>query len=397
MNQFYLTIEFVANVLGLHRICYLIPDGDPLQEFDCTNTVTCTTVGETLTENILVTLDNDTCDEVVFEGYVQAECQQEESLDGRIPFTVTFTPVPTCTSYMLRCNSSGVASVTLDNVGSGYNPAVPPVVTFTGGGGTLAHAHAIVGDGGLKTWTITSGGTVYNGGGSAIFQDVAVLPITGAGTGGICDVTVTSGVITAIALTSSDIAPGSGFVVGNDFKFLAADLGGNTGTEASINVDSINTGEIQYIDIITAGSAYTSAPLVDIADPVSGVTALGTVVMEECPEMQYVLCNSNTSLKLSPELGQQFIVCDPTPSTLIPALEIGYTVVASGCCFDCVQIQFKPDVECTLTYTDCGTTGDIVSITTADPQTICAVNNSWFVSPADAPFLITIIGDCPPA
>jgi len=188
------------------------------------------------------------------------------------------------------------------------------------------------------------------------------------------------------------VTPGSGYVIGDTFTFTAADLGGGT-VDCVIEVDSLNTGEIESVDVTDAGLGYTSTPTIVFDDPISGTTATGTVVMAKCTEFDYVLCNSNASLGIEMELGQQALVCDPTPSTLVPALETGYTIQATGCCYDCVEVQFDPDTTVKITYIDC-TDGDIKETTIDKPTTLCVVNQSWWFTPANVDVTITVVGDC---
>jgi hypothetical protein len=67
-------------------------------------------------------VDNESCTPVTYEGYVQACCEDGASLQGRVPFSITFTPNPTCRSYNITCNSGSVTEIGIVNPGAGYDP-----------------------------------------------------------------------------------------------------------------------------------------------------------------------------------------------------------------------------------------------------------------------------------
>lgn len=95
-----LDVTFNSNYAGLHRVCYAIA---PSTSYDCSNTVVCLGGGAPCSVSIPITVENDSCTAVTYQGYVQAGCEDPSSLSGRIGFSVTFTPNPDCKSYRVTC------------------------------------------------------------------------------------------------------------------------------------------------------------------------------------------------------------------------------------------------------------------------------------------------------
>jgi hypothetical protein len=392
----YINVNFTSNFSGTHRVCWRIGSSGP---YNCTTVVACGGNGTPCSASITVTVDNETCDEVLFEGYVQATCRDPLSEEGRIPFSATFTPNPTCKSYAVACTTSTVRSVTVTYAGNGYDPSTPPAITFTGGGGTGAAATAVVGDGGVKTFTITNGGAGYNGGATGNFTAVPAVNLTGTGAGATFNVTVTLGVVTAITLHTGNTAPGTGYAVNDTFEFAAGTLGGS-GAGVVITVNTLNTGEIQYIQVTNPGSGYTSAPTVTIGVSPINDTATATSTLTGCPTLEYGFdCSGGAKPTIeNMELGQGIITCY---SGVPPTLPEGYTITAQGCCYDCVQITVdKPDgidSSAILTYTVCDSrvTTQVTITQLNTPMTLCVVNNSWLVTEDTGSTTITNDGPCP--
>lgn len=368
-----ITVNFTSNYAGQHRICWRTGG---VGAYDCTTLVACTGGGAPCSGLIPIMVDNDTCENVDFDGYVQAACEVEGSLNGRISFAVTFVPNPTCDKWDVTCNAVGIPEYNVLYPGSGYSVGATPALTIIGGGGSAAAAHGVIGDGGIKTFTITLGGSAYLGGGSGTVNDVPAVTLTGVGSGALFDVTITAGVVTAIVLTSADLAPGVDYAIGNTFEFDAADLGG-TGSGVVITVDTLNTGEVQYIVVDTIGSGYTSLPTVTV-DSSASDTATAEAVLGECPSFDFGNdCDSNAIGFVDPQpLAFVYKKCSPTAPT--PPAE--WVVAANGCCYDCVTAIFTAiGVDSEISYTDC-TTGELITIIVelATPLEVCVVNNSWY-------------------
>jgi hypothetical protein len=122
------TVDFTANYAGAHRVCWRIQgSGDP---YDCTTIVNCVG-GATVCQAIFTADVNSTsCDGiVVFEGYVQAACEDVSSLNGRLPFTVDFTPNPICNRSELLCAFGPINAFNILDPGSLYQLGDNVVIT----------------------------------------------------------------------------------------------------------------------------------------------------------------------------------------------------------------------------------------------------------------------------
>lgn len=389
-------VSFISNYAGPHRVCWRINNTGP---YDCSTIISCLGGGNSCSTDIPITVDNETCPSVEFDGYVQATCEVEGSLSGRVPFSTTFTPVPTCISYQILCNDVDVFGMTVNTHGSGYNPGSPPAVIITGGGGSLATAVAHIGNGGILTWTVTNGGGPYDGGGSATFVNVASTG--GTGTGAFFNVTVIAGVITSIVLATNVTSPGSSYLVGDTLSF--GNLGGTGAGTAIITINSLNTSQIQYISISANGSGYSSQAVATIDPPVGfggnpNIQALATPVMGNCPEWTAHNCSSVSEDPLSVDLGTIYNLC----SLVAPTPPINYNVTPLGCCYNCVSVTFTATVtDVTFSYVDC-VTRTIVHTTLvgptmmvpAVPLTVCTVNNAWWKGTSQGPVTILVGAPC---
>jgi hypothetical protein len=384
-----ITVNFISNYIGGHRVCWRTGGAGA---YDCTTIVICAGNGAACQAIIPVTVDNDTCDQVIFDGYVQAVCQVEGSLTDRIPFSVIFTPDPTCDKWDVVCSTVDIPSYTLLTPGGGYTVGSNPALTIVGGGGSAAAAYGVVGDGGLKTFTITNGGAGYNGGGSATFFNVPAVNLIGAGVGALLNVTVTLGVITAVVISASNTAPGTGYAGADTFEFNNANLGGS-GAGVIITVNTVNTGEIQYIVVTNTGSGYSSLPTVTVAtSPFLRATAEAN--LGQCPTFDFGNdCDGNPIGFVDPQdLGFVYKKCSPTT----PTPSTGWTVVAGGCCYECVTAQFTAvGSDADVNYTSC-TTGELLTVTVVVgvPQSVCATDNSWYWA-AEADVTVATTPGCP--
>lgn len=118
----YLQVTFTPNFIGEHRVCWRIQgSGDPYvcQTVDC-DTDPCTAYLDP------ATFENESCDEVTYEGYIQASCEDPDTLDGAVFWTEVFTPNPQCQPYTLTCiGVSNSGGITLDLNASGYINFIP--------------------------------------------------------------------------------------------------------------------------------------------------------------------------------------------------------------------------------------------------------------------------------
>lgn len=107
-----ITVDFLGNYAGPHRVCWRVQgSGNP---YVCTNIVTCVGGGNPCQAIINVMVETESCEDVIFEGYIQATCQVEGSSIDQVPFTVTYTPTPSCKGYILT-NSSGTTQAFLSS------------------------------------------------------------------------------------------------------------------------------------------------------------------------------------------------------------------------------------------------------------------------------------------
>lgn len=387
-----ITVNFTSNYAGPHRVCWRIGGTGP---YDCTTIVNCGGGGAACTANIAVTVDNETCDPVVFDGYVQATCQLEGSLVDRVPFTNTFTPNPSCKGYTLTCESVPVASVTIDNPGSGYNPMAPPAVSIATGPGVGATATAEVGNGGILTQTITTGGAGYVDG---TYTNVPAVTLTGTGSGALYTVVVLGGVVVSVVLTdpgTSAVEAGSGYNIGDTFEFNNANLGG-AGTGVVITVNTLNTGMITFINMNTFGSGYISVPSVTVPAPGAGVQALFTAVLGTCAIYNAgANCDSTTKPNITLGLNESTIVCNPVTPPAPENPNDGLTITQDVCCYNCKSytVDIPAGSVVRVIYTDCATR-QLHKSTLTGPisATNCLVEGSLLVQHISGPVSTTTVG-----
>lgn len=128
-----LVITFTSNFpAGTHTIFYRIAGSGPTYS---TISVSCAThippaPAPTCTASIPITVDNESCDPVTYEGFVQAACEPEGSPYGKIPFSVTFTPSPTCIAVQY---TSAVGPGVVFALGENCDGSAKPTVTIPGG------------------------------------------------------------------------------------------------------------------------------------------------------------------------------------------------------------------------------------------------------------------------
>lgn len=110
-----LKISFTSNYYpGTHIVCYRIAgSGDP---YTCLPVSCGSYIPPALPVpcflDIPVLLDNSTCNQVSYEGYVYPTCAttQQEILDSQTTFFVTFTPVQPCNLYTMTCTGGGACN-----------------------------------------------------------------------------------------------------------------------------------------------------------------------------------------------------------------------------------------------------------------------------------------------
>lgn len=388
-----LQVNFTSYYAGDHRICWRLGFTDP---YDCSTIVTCTGGGVACSANIPVLVTNESCGDQNFNGYVQAVCEPVESLVNRIPFNTVFSPENPCKLWVTTCECVGISGYTIVNPGAGY-VGIPIDMTglIVGGGGSGAMATAYIGNGGIKTFTITNGGSLYTP--DAVYTNVVAQTLTGGGSAAIFDVTVAGGIVTNVVLTSADLAPGSGYAATDTFEFLDADLGGGGGSGVVITVDTINTGQVQYVTVDAVGAGYSSEPTITMPSGFPITTqAIIEPIMGQCSgDWDYELdCDSNAlGLQSSKPLGFVFKKCSAVAPNNAP---VGYVTTNVGCCYDCVTVSFTNNdtQSVNIFYTDCITGAvTLLNVLAEATEIVCAVDNSWFYS-LDADLTISTNPGC---
>lgn len=368
-----ITVNFTSNYAGPHRVCWRIGNSGP---YNCTTIVSCGGSGQACQAILVVSVDNETCDDVTFNGYVQAACEVDGSNNGRVPFSETFTPDPSCKGYTLTCNSVSLARITMTNPGAGYN--TPPNVVISGGGGSGATATAQVGNAGVFTTSLTNAGTGYTNG---TYNNVVSTTLTGSGSGAQFNVVVAGGIVVSAVLIFANA--GTGYVVADTLSFNASDIGG-TGSGVVITVDSVNTGKV-LVTLTSPGSGYTSVPTVTVDPAIAGTTATAIAVLAPCPnQLIGNNCNGSTREPLSLNLGNSTKICNASAP---PSAVTGISIAQDTCCYDCRSYNITKAVEqgnALLTYTNCENRVLVrVSIASGYNSTICAVEGSVLVQEID--------------
>lgn len=382
----FITLNWVSNFTGQHRVCCRIQgSGSP---YTCTTALTphpnCPGGGGLCGYQIPITVDNETCTTITYEGYVQPTCEDESSLTNRTPFVVSFIPAPSCKRWELLCESGSVDTLILTSAGSDYNPLSPPTVTITGGGGTGATASAQVGQGVIQSLVIGIGGAGYADG-----VYVAVPLIGGSGTGATADITITGGIITIVAINNQ----GTGYQ-NTDVLVLDTGVVGIPGTPAQLN-PTTDYGTITGLTLLTAGSGYTSIPVVVIT-PSSGVTATATATLTNCPGQFGITCpDIVTPLQYEPvAVGGTIALC----SENAPTAPAPYTVTESGNCLcNCSTVQISTTGgNIDVMWYDCSKhkMNDPITIVPGSPVVFCAANGSWELSNITGTPSVLILGSC---
>jgi len=173
-----ITVNFNAQYVGPHRVCFRIV-GAPT--YTCTVPggpgpgfhPVCSGGGLPCSYDITIMVDNETCDQVDYEGYVQAACEDLASLTGRDPFAVSFIPDPACNRYEVTCINSPVLDVTNLVGGSGYTNGNYNGLASVGGGGVGATFDVTVAGGIITVITVATPGSGYT---SAPTIDLTSIP-----------------------------------------------------------------------------------------------------------------------------------------------------------------------------------------------------------------------------
>ena len=408
-----INVNFTSNYVGCHRLFWRkTPSGAYTGPVEATPP--CTGGGNPCTITFYDVVDTESCSPIEYNGYVQACCETIDSANGRIPWTVTFTPSATCLPVEITCSAVEVDSIEVLTGGSGYNPLSPPLVTLVGGGfSVLATATAVVGEGTVTAMLINNPGS-GPGIAPASYPGVAGSNIVGTGTSITVNVTSLNSlpgpypnagftyVNTVTFVTSSN-----DWTVGDTFELASGSIGGITGPVV-IEVTATDEGQVIGFTMTNNGSGYSSIPIVSIAPPAVGVTATAQAIMTPCPKDWTVGPNCNNE-DYSPypveiELGQSFNLCFQNGTISSGTLPTNFSQVlnTTDCCITCerVQVQNTSGDTVFVSWVDCNplsaTFKDIISDTVAAGHVLeicCAVQNSWALSASDG-VIVTVFDDC---
>lgn len=375
-------VSFNSNYAGQHRVCWRIA---PAVLYNCSTLVVCPGSGGLCSITIPITVDNETCDSVTYEGYVQATCEDPSSLDGRVPFTTTFTPTPVCASYTVACIAGGVKAKPMLVEGSNYDAITPPAVAVVGGDGIGASAIAVVD----SYWTILNAGDgLYTPG---TYSGIPVVTLTGAGTGASAHVFIDgSGFLNSIYFTTNgiDYLPGDTITVNDP----------TLGPGSGIVIELPPTyGSIVDLTVVP-GSGYTVTPTFSIGPKLSalGITAVPATPDLVCPAQNLgPTCDGSAIPSVEIPYGQSAVEC----MTSLPIINPAYTFTPDGCCYACNAVQFRNEsiaIDTTLYYVSCATQ-EVVDVsmpagTVLDP--LCVVAGSWYWDDNAAAIVVTVGPTC---
>lgn len=390
-----ITVTFTSYYAGVHRVCYRLNNAGP---YTCNN-VTCTGGGASCTYTITLAVDNETCVDVEFDGYVQAACRDINSTDGRIPFSSTFTPTPSCARYEVTCNTVGVLSATVNTPGACYNPASPPSINFSGGGGSGATALAVIGAGAITARAMVNAGAGYNNG---TYNNVDLTG--GTGSGGKATVVIAGGIAISLVITTA----GTGYTTGDVLGIDATDVGGSApSTPVSFSVTS-DLGLLLSISMTSPGTGYTTAPTITVGPTGCGAPAgTATAVLGGCNELTNPGCDGLSPVIIPAGLlgvGEHTDICATGGTPTIPS---DYSIAANGNCLcDCQNVLIEatggdgppatPSVN--YWYNDCnGNAVQGVLYPGGSPSSVsaCVVNGSVITQEnLNAVATVTYLGAC---
>jgi hypothetical protein len=318
-------ISFTANSEGNHRICYLVRDASTSSsnaEYNCTTVVNCES-GNACATSFDVELENDTCTTSwVIEGYVQPECYDEDSENGRVDFEETFSPDPDCKSFYVVSTVGTFASATIVDAGSGITPTGSGFTPTTNPDNqlNLSVDDVTIGTGNIISVAIGSGGTGYQVG-----DTFNVTDSVGSGAGGILTVATVdgSGVIETLTITAGDLYE-SPVVSEDTVNGSAASLTAlsDYGTVVSVTLSSTNEA------YIAPGSSYNGTWSFDGAEV--------QITMQSITNLVVTTCAGATQDYGSFELGTGMYICS-TETDIATDLDTGldddyYQYTQDGCC-----------------------------------------------------------------
>jgi len=182
-----------------------------------------------------------------------------------------------------------VSAATVTAGGNGYTFAN---ISVSGGGGSGAAIHPVLAaNGTVKSVTITSPGSGYTSAPTVVFSG-------GGGTGAAATATI-SGTVESITLTN----PGVGYSVPPTISFSG---GGGTGASGVATLSG-GPAVVSYIQMVSNGSGYTSAPSVSIVPAPSDTTGSGATATASLAAsgsvIGFTITNAGTGYTSPPAVG----------------------------------------------------------------------------------------------
>lgn len=300
-----IALNWISNYNGPHRVCYRIGSTG---SYTCTvfapGTPThpnCPGGGLPCSYNIDITVDQETCDTVTYEGYVQPTCEERDSLANRTPFSVSFVPNPACKRYEVLCASNGVLAINIVGGGSGYTPGSNPAVTITGDGVSATATATVDGSGVVTSIVVDTPGSGYT------FPPTITIAPPSSGT--TATATATLADCTGIVAQDCDgVGPETHYpvAVGDFVAVCAESLPGGFPDEYTVsengtclcdcvNVDINNTGplgdlNVTYVDCLLQTKVSATIPA---GNGLSGICIVnGSLTYEEVGNAVFNLVNN---------------------------------------------------------------------------------------------------------
>ena len=374
-----ITVDFTANYAGPHRVCFRIQgSGDP---YDCSTVVNCVGGGTACQAIINTPVNTTSCDgTVVFEGYIQAECEDILSTNGRLVWTANFVPNVVCQRTELLCARGDIDTVIGNPAGQEYLLADTLAIVRNGSDtetldGTISIAS--VGDGIINTISaLAAAGTGYV---AAEVLTIVDGGATGAGATITIDTVGGSGEITGYTLTTN----GTDYI--GPFTFTG---GSGAGADFTITdgVDYDVFGSITGVTI-SVGGLYGITPTVVITTG-TGSGAILEVGLDACPEIVNIGTDCNSDLLTIPagmNVGESFALClDGGITGVVPSQ---FETSESGCCIpaDTVtppcrdfHIENLSGGLVNVAVTRCEGDVDVIAVADSTDITVCAIINGVF-------------------
>lgn len=415
-------VNFTSNYAGCHRLFWRkTPSGPYTGPIEASPV--CTGGGNPCTISFYDIVDTELCSNVEYNGYVQPCCESVDSVNGRTPFTATFTPTPTCFPFTVACSNVSVDDLRIIDGGSGYDGS--ETITIIGGGYSVqATATPIVGTGDIETIMMTYAG-VGPDQAPATYGPVGVTGIVSPSGGTAVTMTVVSentcpgpiypcGGYTYISQATVNSSTGT-WSVGDTF-YIDPTAIGNIGTiiplaPVSFLVTETDEGKIIGVTMTNNGSGYTSTPLVSVDPPnLGGDTAVLAAVMAKCPDNWQLgpNCDGNnySGFPITPALGDSFDVCIKDGVIDTNTLPTEYSVPVlnpANCCATCSYVRFDNSGAdpVDIAYISCNPSDPNYNDWITDSiaglggmlEVCCVKNNSWsFSDPTN--ITVTVLGAC---